>query len=140
MPSGSCICGQIAYEFSGNPVTTAICHCIDCQKWGGSGFSTNIAIPTDAFKITSGTPVRFARKGASGQNHVLGFCGNCGTSLFSQPASLGSVTLIKTGSLNDAAARDFAVANELFVKDRRGFASPVAGAAQMRLDLGGPAA
>ncbi|CAK7200327.1 hypothetical protein SEUCBS139899_003018 [Sporothrix eucalyptigena] len=140
MPSGSCICGEVAYEFAGNPVTTAVCHCTDCQKWGGSGFSTNLAVPNDALKINKGALSTFARKGSSGKDHILSFCGTCGTSLFSEPLSLGGVTLIKTGTLDDVAVRDFGVANELFVKDRLSFATAVAGATQLRLDLGGPEA
>ncbi|KAL1888582.1 hypothetical protein Sste5346_009451 [Sporothrix stenoceras] len=138
MPSGSCLCGKVAYEYSGNPVTTAVCHCTDCQKWGGAGYSSNLAISTDALNITAGTPITYTRKGLSGKDHVLAFCGTCGTSLYSQPDSLGSVTLIKTGTLDDAAVRDLQVANELFVKDRLNFDSAVNGAVQHVMDLGGP--
>lgn len=127
----------ILSNFTVPAVTTALCHCSDCQKWGGAGYSSNIAIPTSALQIT-GTPVHYARKGLSGKEHTLSFCGTCGTSLYSQQAGMPGVTLIKTGSLNDAADRNMQVAVELFCKDRVGFDSPVDGAKQQRMDMGGP--
>ena len=33
MAKGSCMCGQVTYEYEGEPAVTALCHCIDCQKW-----------------------------------------------------------------------------------------------------------
>ncbi|KAG7148322.1 hypothetical protein HYQ46_002815 [Verticillium longisporum] len=29
---GSCACGAIAYQFEGEALAKALCHCIDCQK------------------------------------------------------------------------------------------------------------
>ena len=52
---------------------------------------------------------------------------------------MGTVTLIKTGMLNDAAVRDLQVANELFVKDRLNYDTAIASAVQKIMDLGGPA-
>lgn len=30
--TGSCMCGAVKYEFTGEPKVTALCHCTDCQK------------------------------------------------------------------------------------------------------------
>lgn len=35
---------------------TALCHCMDCQKWSGSAFSSNVAVPTAQFSVTKGLP------------------------------------------------------------------------------------
>ena len=36
---GSCLCGQIAYEVTGDPHFCGLCHCVNCQKWTGTGTS-----------------------------------------------------------------------------------------------------
>src|SRR5262245_64183152 len=43
--SGGCLCGAVRYEWSAEPLGTAICHCTHCQKVSGSAFSVNVVIP-----------------------------------------------------------------------------------------------
>ena len=35
--TGKCLCGQISYEVLGKPVYCALCHCVNCKRWTGSG-------------------------------------------------------------------------------------------------------
>ncbi|KAH9221907.1 hypothetical protein DL95DRAFT_511939 [Leptodontidium sp. 2 PMI_412] len=49
MPTGSCLYGAITYEYTGEPTQTALCHCNDCQKWFGGGYTSNVIVPRDAF-------------------------------------------------------------------------------------------
>ncbi|KAH8645808.1 Mss4-like protein [Xylariales sp. PMI_506] len=74
MSSGSCICGNIAYAYSVEPVVTALCHCLDYQKWTGSANSVNVVIPTAELSVTKGSPKKFVRQGESGQAHTHFFC------------------------------------------------------------------
>ncbi|KAI5458781.1 Mss4-like protein [Mariannaea sp. PMI_226] len=130
MPSGNCVCGAITLSYSVAPAAQALCHCLDCQKWGGSGFSSNVGVPTAELTIT-GAPKKFTRKGISGQDHNLFFCGECGTSLYSQPDSMAGVTFIKSGIL-DGDASNIDVGVEFFNNNRRKFTSPVDGAQQLK--------
>ncbi|EFX05921.1 hypothetical protein CMQ_3990 [Grosmannia clavigera kw1407] len=98
MPSGSCLCGKIAFSF------------LD-------------------FHITQGTPKKFVRKGISGLDQRLFFCGDCGTNLFVQPESMEGTTLVRAGSLGDSAS-DFPIKVEFFTKDRRSYNTPVQDAQQ----------
>ncbi|OCL13989.1 DUF636 domain protein [Glonium stellatum] len=129
MPTGSCMYGEIQYEYIGEPALTALCHCRDYQKWSGSGETSNVVVPRSAFKITKGNPKVFVRMGGSGQEHLHFFCGNCGSSLYSQPVSMPDVTIIKTGGLNGGAA-DIPIAVEFYTKDRQSFCIPIEGAQQ----------
>ncbi|KAI1608061.1 Mss4-like protein [Exophiala viscosa] len=45
MPSGSCLCGDITYSFSGEPLMKAICHCLTCRKVTGSAYATAFLLP-----------------------------------------------------------------------------------------------
>jgi len=44
MPSGSCICGDISYTFSGEPLSKVLCHCLLCRKLTGSSFLTGFTL------------------------------------------------------------------------------------------------
>ncbi|KAF3764002.1 hypothetical protein M406DRAFT_75227 [Cryphonectria parasitica EP155] len=131
MPSGDCLCGKIGFEHFVEPAVTALCYCLDCQRWGGGGYSSNVAVSTTDFKITKGVPKKFVRKGGSGLNHPHFFCGDCGTSLYSQPEAMAGTTLTKAGSLNDDAS-DISIKVEFFTKDRRNYGVPVQGARQLK--------
>ncbi|KIV80400.1 hypothetical protein PV11_07901 [Exophiala sideris] len=45
MPSGSCLCGDISYSFSGEPLMKAICHCLTCRKVTGTAYTTAFLLP-----------------------------------------------------------------------------------------------
>lgn len=38
----------------GEPALTALCYCSDCQKLTGSAFSSNVAVHTTSFSVTTG--------------------------------------------------------------------------------------
>ncbi|KAJ5110570.1 hypothetical protein N7532_001105 [Penicillium argentinense] len=126
--SGNCLCGSIAFEYTGEPALTALCHCTACQQWGGSAFSSNVAVLTTNFAITKGTPKTWARTGdLSGKKHHLFFCGDCGTSIFSQPEGMPGVTQIKSGNMKNS---NIPIMAEIFVTRRRDFVTAVAGSKQ----------
>ena len=132
MASGSCVCGNITYQYTGAPALKAICHCLDCQHWSGSSGISNVAVPTSAFSITKGTPKAYTRTAASGMDHALFFCDNCGSSLYSQPTSMAGTTLIKAGCLDGKASDISPVAIEFFTKDRPAYELPILGAQQAK--------
>jgi hypothetical protein len=47
--NGGCLCGDVRYSASGEPVVTSICHCRDCQRQTGSVFVEVVAVPKEAF-------------------------------------------------------------------------------------------
>lgn len=97
MPSGSCLCGEVTYEFTGEPALTVLCHCHDCQKWCGAVASSNMIVPRDQFKVTKGSPKKFGVKADSGKTNTRVFCGNCGSSLFSEVEALPDIIALKAG-------------------------------------------
>ncbi|CEO60905.1 hypothetical protein PMG11_05373 [Penicillium brasilianum] len=125
---GSCACGTVSFQYSGEPTLTALCHCKGCQNWGGSAFSSNVGVPTTNFSLTKGEPKSWVRNGdVSGKENRHFFCGGCGSSLFSRPEALGEITLIKSGCLEET---NILIALELFATRRRDYIVPVADAKQ----------
>ena len=37
--TGQCLCGEVCYTLTGEPIATAVCHCKNCQRQSGSAFS-----------------------------------------------------------------------------------------------------
>jgi hypothetical protein len=97
---GGCICGAIRYECAAQPIFSGNCHCIDCQKTSGGGYSASFFVPVDAVKIT-GEVKYHAVKGGSGYDVNRGFCANCGSHVFGMPAVLAGMIGIRAGSLDD---------------------------------------
>jgi len=56
----SCRCGQVAFEATGAPITTAICHCISCQTAGRRIEALPDAAPI--LDTNGGTPFALYRK------------------------------------------------------------------------------
>jgi len=83
--TGSCFCGEIAYEAEIDEGAVAICHCRDCQVFSGSAFRTSGIVPPDRFRISRGTPKHFDKVADSGAVRRMLFCGECGTHLCSLP-------------------------------------------------------
>ena len=77
---GRCYCGSITYEAEIDPENVELCHCTDCQVFGGSAFRT--FAPVDMFKLLSGRPSKYIKTGESGRKHARWFCPDCGTAVY----------------------------------------------------------
>ena len=52
---GGCHCGEIKYEAELNPEKVGICHCTDCQRYGGVPFHAGIVVAATDLHV-EGTP------------------------------------------------------------------------------------
>ena len=77
----------------------AFCHCHECQRASGSAFAAIAAFPFDKVRITKGTPIFFDTERLRGGKNGRGFCGTCGSRLFS--GNDGVVMGIMAASLDD---------------------------------------
>ena len=82
---GKCHCGAIAVTAEVDPKHAFLCHCTDCQLMSGSAYRTLIRARADSFKLLSGKPKFYVKKGDSGAKRAQAFCPDCGTSLYSTP-------------------------------------------------------
>ena len=97
---GGCLCGQVRYEFSGDPLAVIICHCINCQKQSGSTFSFNIIGQSDQISL-QGNVSTYVDENDSGDPVNRNFCGNCGSPIYSEILTQGSLIALKIGTLDD---------------------------------------
>ena len=100
---GRCLCGQVHYEIDRSAVMSVHhCHCLDCQRVTGSGFTTLAILPTSNFTLTGDTPKSYGTPGVSGAIITRSFCGNCGSPLYSQTSMTDELVFIKAGSLDNS--------------------------------------
>lgn len=99
--TGGCYCGSIRYEVSALPHAITICHCRDCQRLTGTAFSMPMPVARDAFSVTRGRTKSWERRADSGNLSIQHFCGDCGTRLYTEPASMPQVVTLRAGTLDD---------------------------------------
>lgn len=97
---GGCLCSQVRYELSGEPLAVVICHCKNCQKQSGSTFSINIIGQSEQIEI-QGNLSTYADTNDSGDPVNRNFCENCGSPIFSEILSQGNLIALKVGTLDD---------------------------------------
>jgi hypothetical protein len=68
---GSCLCGAVRIELSGEPYRVGICHCLDCRKKSGGIFTSWAIYPVNQVKVT-GKTASYTRNG-----YARHFCPAC---------------------------------------------------------------
>jgi hypothetical protein len=102
---GSCHCGAITYEADIDPGEVSICHCTDCQTLTGTAFRVSVACRADRFRVLRGEPSIYTKRADSGSLRAQGFCGKCGTPLYSTAADEKSTSYaLRTGAIRQRAS------------------------------------
>jgi hypothetical protein len=85
MYTGSCLCGKVRFEISGEIQNIIYCHCSQCRKAQGSAFATNGNVDAKRFKFMSGEDDLTGYESIPGQ--IKFFCKSCGSPIMSKNKS-----------------------------------------------------
>ena len=96
--AGSCLCRKVKIQVPDSFDYVGNCHCSECRKFSSSAFATAAGVDFDDFKITEGE--EFVAYYHKTENTDLGFCRNCGSSLFSKKLDSKKYN-IRLGILDD---------------------------------------
>ena len=99
---GSCLCGAVTYEASGEPKRFYHCHCARCRKVTGTGHASNLFLQPATLTWLTGEEQIRAFKVPEAQRFTNSFCANCGSRVPRQ-ARDSDIVMIPAGSLDDAA-------------------------------------
>ncbi|HXC49505.1 MAG TPA: GFA family protein [Candidatus Limnocylindrales bacterium] len=98
--TGGCLCGNVRYQASGEPIFQGVCHCTDCQRSAGTAFNVTIAFREDDVRLT-GELKLYQSKSEAGGDVSRWFCPTCGSGIYSQPATAPGMMFVKAGTLDD---------------------------------------
>jgi hypothetical protein len=97
--TGRCLCGQVSYKLTAEPVASRVCWCRDCQYLSSNG-TVNAIVPTEAIEI-SGNIGEHTKNADSGNEVRRRFCPQCGSHLFSDSSGRPGLTVVRVGTLDD---------------------------------------
>ena len=98
MLKGSCLCGEITYQYDGDITEIAMCHCQQCRKAQGTAFGTNAPINTQQFTLLSGQ--NQLKEYYSSKDKLRAFCQNCGSPLYSKRPDTPNTIRLRIGTLD----------------------------------------
>jgi len=82
---GSCLCGAVKYEVTGEAKRFYHCHCTRCRKASGTGHASNLFLQPGTLKWLSGEDQVRAFKVPEAKRFTNTFCTACGGRLPRQP-------------------------------------------------------
>lgn len=98
--NGSCLCGAVRFQISGEFESFFLCHCARCRKDTGSAHAANLFSSTAAITWLSGHDcIKTYRVPAT--RHERSFCTECGSALPSVQLN-GALLVVPAGSLDNA--------------------------------------
>jgi hypothetical protein len=98
MITGSCLCGKVTYQISGELGDIVHCHCETCRKAHGSAFSSVAAVNDNDFKLTGRESLGLYE---SSPGKARYFCSSCGTQVYAKRDNTEHLVL-RLGSLDSA--------------------------------------
>lgn len=94
---GSCLCGNIQYQYDGTLDEISICHCEQCRKAQGSAFAAVSPVQSSAFFILRGR--EYLNEYRSSPNKVRAFCRECGSAIYSARDDQPELKRLRLGTL-----------------------------------------
>jgi hypothetical protein len=99
---GGCLCGNVRYEISAEPVRVTFCHCRYCQRATGGAYLVEPIFNKSSFKISKGAARTYSQLSAgSGKRVTVNFCENCGTKLYLDFERFSEVFGVYGGTFDD---------------------------------------
>ncbi|WP_110957784.1 GFA family protein [Vibrio casei] len=95
---GSCLCGNVKFELSGNFQSFFLCHCTRCQKDSGSSYAANLFAKGGLLTWLQGETSVITYQHPNSL-HTKSFCQNCGSALPTLADSINCV-LVPAGCLD----------------------------------------
>jgi len=97
--SGSCLCGSVRYQYSGEALVFQYCHCSRCRKITGSAHAANIIVRPEQLEWLAGEDLVGRFELPDAKDFASGFCKKCGSNLPWKNQS-GRAVIIPAGTLD----------------------------------------
>ena len=100
--AGGCHCGAVRYELLARPRGVYACHCKDCQRFSGAGYTLSMVVAKADLRVTKGTLTGYHKTADSGRKQVMHGCAECGVRIWNEPLASPDILVLKPGTLDDA--------------------------------------
>ena len=114
--TGSCLCGKVRYEVTGDPMFAAHCCCTDCQKASGADHIT-LAFYQETQVAITGELAEYSVTADSGNTNTRIFCPKCGSRLFGRNSAREGVIGVQVGTLDNP--KNIKPAAVVYTRNRR---------------------
>ena len=95
--SGSCLCGEVKFEVSGEAHFSCVCHCPSCRKAAGAPLVGWVMYDRSSVTVDETKTAVFH----SSEGVRRSFCPSCGTTLFFEADMIPGLIDITTESFDD---------------------------------------
>src|SRR5436309_6474086 len=103
MLTGSCHCGAIQYEITGEVYGFKHCHCHTCRKIHGTVFGSSALTSAQGFTMTSGEAALERYECSPGKSRC--FCKHCGSHVFAYYEGDPSGIVLRLGTVENFPAQ-----------------------------------
>ncbi|HEX3455059.1 MAG TPA: GFA family protein [Gaiellaceae bacterium] len=94
---GRCLCGAVRFRVEAPLRDVLVCHCVECRRWHGH-VSAMTSVRRDQLSFVDDRGLAWIDSPDSDAHARRGFCRDCGSSLFWEPAE-GNAIAIAAGTL-----------------------------------------
>ncbi|KAK5112900.1 hypothetical protein LTR62_003722 [Meristemomyces frigidus] len=118
--TATCLCGSVSFTSTGVDKGSVLCHCSNCQKFGGGPFMHNTRLIQAENKFTRGEEILKKYEDRDTKNgNVLEryFCGNCGSPMMFKSPNTPGLVVLQSGTLQEQQQPRF----ELYGENRHGW-------------------
>ncbi len=101
---GGCICGEVRYDVTSEPMIVHGCHCRGCQRNSGTAFAINALFEADRIHLLSGQIEEITVPTPSGVGQIISRCSKCKTAVWSNYNMGGlkeRIRFIRVGTLDN---------------------------------------
>lgn len=97
--SGSCLCGDVAFEIEGSPLRVMNCHCSRCRRARSAAHATNLFYPSARIRWTRGQTEVVDYRLPEARYFATAFCRRCGGEL-PRVSTERELAVVPAGSLD----------------------------------------
>lgn len=127
---GSCFCGSIAFEISGEIPDLYQCHCSECRKTTGAAANAALILAKENFRWLQGEEL--IRTFLKDSGFRVNFCGNCGSPVPNPINRFPRFVWVPAGLMDDELP--VKVANHVFVASKAAW-DEIGGTATQHQDI-----
>lgn len=98
--TGRCLCKDVEYRLTEDPLTVYLCHCTDCQTQSGSSFAMSMLVRSEAIELERGDLQESRVELEDGRVRMCSRCRHCFTALWGSSSADG-FAVVEPGTLDD---------------------------------------